>query len=474
MNEFIDRKPAVAGKFYPAKPDELQSQLDDLFSVAEIRQVSHVRAIISPHAGYVFSGKVAASTFNQIDSAADYKRVFIIASSHHESFNGASVYCEGDFIMPYGKEKVDKEFGKMLTEKYPDIFTYNHLPHRYEHSIEVQLPFLHYKLKSDYSIIPVIIGTSSASVCKKIADVLKQWFNQDNLFVISSDFSHYPEYSDAKKVDAVTKDAILTNNPEILLAALKENAANHIPNLLTSLCGWTSVLTLMYMTAFDDSIEYNSIIYRNSGDVRLYGEKDRVVGYWGIAVSEKTEKNTDFDLSESDKKELLGIARGTIEELCRHKKRKDIDVAGLSPVLKTNCGAFVTLHEYGKLRGCIGRLIGNLPLYRMVQEMAVSSAIHDYRFNPVEARELDDIVIEISVLSPLKKIDDIAEIQLGKHGILVEKGHNSGVFLPQVAKETGWDKETFLGHCARDKAGLEWDGWKTADIYIFSAIVFSE
>lgn len=474
MNEFIDRKPAVAGKFYPAKSNELQSQLTDLFSIAEARKVSHVRAIISPHAGYVFSGKVAASAFNQIDTVTGYKKVFIIASSHHESFNGASIYCDGDFLMPYGKEKVDIELGKTLTEKYPDIFTSDNSSHRFEHSIEVQLPFLHYKLKSDYSIIPIIIGTSSSSVCKKIADALKTWFQPENLFVISSDFSHYPEYSDARKVDAVTKDAILTNNPDILLAALKENAANNIPNLLTSLCGWTSVLTLMYMTALDDSIEYNSIIYRNSGDARFYGEKDKVVGYWGITVSDKFDSENDFDLSESDKKKLLGIARGTIEELCRNKKRKDFDVSGLSSVLKTNCGAFVSLHENGRLRGCIGRLIGNLPLYKMVQEMAVSSAIHDYRFNPVEAKELDDIVIEISVLSPLKKIDDIAEIQLGKHGILVEKGHNSGVFLPQVAKETGWDKETFLGHCARDKAGLEWDGWKTADIYIFSAIVFSE
>ncbi|MDD2611358.1 MAG: AmmeMemoRadiSam system protein A [Bacteroidales bacterium] len=185
------------------------------------------------------------------------------------------------------------------------------------------------------------------------------------------------------------------------------------------------------------------------------------------------EKN-DFELSVSDRITLLKLARKTLEEKIRHGKIFVPDTSNFSENLKIDCGAFVSLHVYGKLRGCIGRMTGDIPLYRMIQEMAVSSAIHDPRFNPVQPDELANVDIELSVLSPLKKISDVSEIQLGKHGILITKGHNSGVFLPQVATETNWNLDEFLGHCSHDKAGLDWFGWKTADIFIFTADVFGE
>ncbi|HEY5508557.1 MAG TPA: AmmeMemoRadiSam system protein B [Paludibacter sp.] len=468
----IDRQPAVAGKFYPADPDKLQQELTSLFAAAISKQCNQVRAIISPHAGYIYSGGVAASAFNQIDRKINYKRVFLIGSSHCISFDKAAVYCDGDFVMPYGKEKVDTAFGKMLVERFPDIFTANPAAHQEEHCLEVQLPFLHYTLKTVYSIVPIVIGTSNPEVCKRIASVLKPYLNHENLFIISSDFSHYPEYTDARKVDADTKEAILANDPNVLLTTLSVNAKKHIPHLATSLCGWTSVLTLLYMTLHNESMNYSAIEYCNSGDTKYYGDHDRVVGYWSIALSEKQTAKVDFELTEKEKETLLDIARNTLEEHCFHKKYT-LDVDNLSSTLKAKCGAFVTLHKNGKLRGCIGRLIGNLPLYKMVQEMTVSAASHDSRFLPVRQEELPEIDIEISVLSPMKKIDDMAEIELGKHGIFIEDGYHSGVFLPQVATETGWSKEEFLGHCARDKAGLDWDGWKTANLYIFTAIVFS-
>lgn len=469
----IDRQPAVAGKFYPAPPDKLQQELMGLFESAVPKQCNQVRAIISPHAGYIFSGKVAASAFNQIDGKINYKRVFLIGSSHYDNFDKAAVYCDGDFEMPYGKESVDTAFGKMLVESFPDIFTANPAVHEEEHCLEVQLPFLHYKLKTSYCIVPIVIGTSNPEVCKRIASVLKPYLNPENLFIISSDFSHYPEYSDARKVDEATKEAILANDPNVLLTTLSINAKKHIPHLATSLCGWTSVLTLLYMTSLNDSMHYSAIEYTNSSDTQYYGDHNRVVGYWGIALSEEQTEKTDFQLTENEKKTLLAIARKTLEEHCLNHNKYNPDQAELSETLNTKCGAFVTLHKNGRLRGCIGRLIGNLPLYKMVQEMTVSAASHDSRFRPVEPEELPEIDIEISVLSPLKKIEGNTEIELGKHGIYIEDGYNSGVFLPQVATETGWNKEEFLGHCARDKAGLDWDGWKTANLYIFTASVFS-
>jgi len=469
----IDRHPAVAGKFYPEDPDKLQKELTCLFATAVPKQCNQVRAILSPHAGYIYSGEVAASAYNQIDRENHYHRIFMLASSHYNSFNKAAVYCDGDFVMPYGKEVVDTAIGKMLVENFPDIFTDSPVAHQDEHSLEVQLPFLHHVLKTTYSIVPIILGTSDPTVCNRVATVLKPYLNADNLFIISSDFSHYPEYSDARNVDAATKDGILANDPEVLLKALSENAKKHIPHLSTSLCGWTSVLTLLYMTSHNDAMEYRAIEYRNSGDIKYIGDHDRVVGYWGIALTERQTEKVDFQLSDAEKKTLMIIARNTLEEHCRHHLKYKVDTADLSTTLNTNCGAFVTLHKKGQLRGCIGRMIGNLPLYQMVQEMTISAASHDHRFLPVELNELSDINLEISVLSPMKKINDIAEIELGKHGIYIEEGFHTGVFLPQVATETGWSKEEFLGHCARDKACLDWDGWKRANLYIFTATVFS-
>ena len=216
--------------------------------------------------------------------------------------------------------------------------------------------------------------------------------------------------------------------------------------------------------------------YRNSGDERTYGDRSQVVGYWGIVVVKNgaSKKVDEFVLTEKDKKTLLAEARHSIENLFRSDPNTKIDLSGCSDAIYAHCGAFVTLNLDGNLRGCIGMIESDDPLIHTIRKMAVAAAKHDYRFPPVTEAELRRIEIEISVLSPLKKISDISEIELGKHGIYIRKGWSSGVFLPQVADETGWSLEEFLGHCARDKAGIGWDGWKQADIYIFTATVFSE
>ncbi|MFA5848477.1 MAG: AmmeMemoRadiSam system protein A [Bacteroidales bacterium] len=180
-----------------------------------------------------------------------------------------------------------------------------------------------------------------------------------------------------------------------------------------------------------------------------------------------------FLLSETDKQILLNIARESIHSAVLGGKKFKVTPDEYSDMLKATYGAFVTLHNKGKLRGCLGRMTGDLPLYKMIQEMAISASLYDYRFTPVGPDELSKIDIEISVLSPMTRIDDISEIELGKHGIYIQKGVDSGVFLPQVATETGWNREDFLGHCSRDKAGLGWTGWKSADVYIFTATIFT-
>lgn len=473
-SDLVDRQPAVAGSFYPANPTDLSAMLKQLFAKAEpSRDIKNVIAVISPHAGYVFSGEVAASAMNQIDPARAYDNIFIIGSSHHIAFEGASIYTQGNFITPLGSVKVNSKLAKELINKF-SVFSNRTDAHDREHSLEVQLPFLQYRLQKEFSIVPIVLGTQSPETCKQIAEALQPYLNTKNLFVISTDFSHYPPYADAVNVDKATTDAILTNSSQNLLQSLIDVEQKKIPNCATSLCGWTSVLTLLYMTENNPDVQFTHVQYKNSGD-SPYGDRKQVVGYNALAISlNKNNARSEFKLNDTDKKELLRIARTTIQQLIQNHKPFEYKDTDASAALKTPCGAFVTLKKHGDLRGCIGRFDARDPLYKVVETMAVASSTQDNRFSPVQADEIPQLEIEISVLTPMRRVKSIDEIELGKHGIYIKKGFRSGTFLPQVATETGWTKEEFLGHCAQDKAGIGWNGWKDAEIYIYEALVFGE
>jgi AmmeMemoRadiSam system protein B/AmmeMemoRadiSam system protein A len=482
QNKQINRQPAVAGQFYPSDSSELKTELGKYFaSAVQSKNLNNVLAVICPHAGYVFSGEVAASSYNQIDPYKEYENIFIIGISHHVGFEGASVYSIGDYVTPLGKVKVNTELTEELI-KNNKVFSSRTDAHKYEHSVEVQVPFLQYKLKKDFKIIPIVLGSNSAETNKKIAKALQPYFNLKNLFVISTDFSHYPKYKDAVEVDKSTAEAVLSNSSEKLIQAINANENKGISSLATCMCGEAAVLTLLYMTENNPDIAIDLIQYKNSGDTQ-YGDKNQVVGYNSIVFSLKESKSkseikneskTDFSLDEKDKIELLKIARSTVKQYVSNRQLPEIDEKNLSDNVKTKCGAFVTLKEDGELRGCIGRFDATEPLYKVVQNMAVASSTEDYRFSPVEPKEVDKLEIEISVLTPMRKINSVDEIEVGKHGIYIKKGMYGGTFLPQVATETGWTREEFLGHCAQDKAGIGWNGWKDADIYVYEALVFSE
>lgn len=470
-----DREPVVAGSFYPDNPVALKAQLESLFAQAlGVKTHDQVLAIIAPHAGYVFSGKVAASAFNQINSEKEYENIFIIASSHRVLFNGASIYNLGDYVTPLGKVKVNRELANKLIDEN-EVFIFNFEAHSAEHSIEVQLPFLQYKMGKDFQIIPIVTGTQTLGEIMEIAKALKPYFNEKNLFIISSDFSHYPNYHDAISVDKITGDAVLANSVSKVIDAINKNASTKVENLVTSLCGWPAVLTLLHITQEEKSIQVIPVDYQNSGDVS--GDKNRVVGYHAIAfVKKKNQDMTDnqFKLTKQEKAQLLELARNTINHYLSTGKYLKVNESKLSKAMKSDCGSFVTLHKNGALRGCIGRFVADEPLYAIVQKMAIAAATEDQRFPVVEKLEMDEIELEISVLTPLQKIESIDEIEMGRHGIYIKKGFASGTFLPQVAIETGWTKEEFLGYCSRNKAGLGWDGWKEAEIYIYEALVFGE
>jgi AmmeMemoRadiSam system protein A/AmmeMemoRadiSam system protein B len=385
-------------------------------------------------------------------------------------FDGASIYTSGDYITPLGHIKMD-DLGIYLVKQYP-VFTDDPAPHLNEHTIEVQLPFLQFILQRNFSIVPIVLGTSSPITCKEIARTLKPYFNSQNLFVISTDLCHYPPYEQARKIDSITTGAVLSNNPESFLTTLNEVESNKdIPNLLTAMCGWTSVLTLLDITSTINDLSINMVDYQNSGDIER-GDKSRVVGY--VALSIEKNNKASFYLTIGDQKNLLNIARESITGYLAKSIKPKLHQTSFSTNLKQSAGAFVTLTKQGKLRGCIGSMSTEKPLFKTVREVAISAAVNDSRFEPVSFKDLKDLKIEISVLTPMRKISSINEIIIGKHGIFIKKGMKKGTFLPHVPVEHNWTLDEFLGYCSRDKADLDWDGWKDAEIFVYEAIVFSE
>lgn len=469
----VNRKPAFAGSFYPGQKASLKAQLQALFAEAEAQSIEgKVQTLIVPHAGYEYSGRVAASGYLTISPETHYDNIFIIASSHREQFKGVSVYSVGNYLTPLGEAKVNRELAQTLIEANSS-FQYLPEAHDREHSIEVQIPYLQYHFADLAPIVPVVMGSSSLSAARDLAAALLPWFTPNNLFIISSDFSHYPTYEDAKKIDKISGDAILSKDPEEFYNALRANSQQSVSNLSTPSCGWSSIMTMMYMAQREEDLELSPVLYQNSGDSKI-GDKERVVGYWAIAGAVKESGPEDYSLNDQEKETLLEISRSTLETFITKGELPPLDPGSLSTTLKEPAGAFVSLFMGGRLRGCIGSFAPTNPLYAVVEEMTLAAAIRDTRFVPVEEPELEYIDIEISVLSPLKLISSVDEIELGKHGIYMIKDGQSGTFLPQVADDTGWSLEEFLGHCAKDKAGIGWEGWKEAELYTYEAIIFSE
>jgi len=470
-----DRQPAVAGSFYPAQEALLRVSLKEYFrNAGQPVSENPIRAVIVPHAGYVYSGTVAASAFSRLDPETEYRNVFLIGASHTAMYHGAAVYTSGHFITPLGKVPVNTSLAAELVKNCREMHD-QASPHVQEHSLEVELPFLQYRLKHDFQIVPVLIGTRNLSSLRAMARCLQPYFTPENLFVISTDFSHYPSSDDAVKVDRSTAEGVVSNDPEQFLQVVRKNEASGIKGLVTAMCGWPAVYCLLNLTQDDPGLEYSLIRYANSGQVP-HGDKSRAVGYWAIELIEKEHNtgNTSMNLTELDKKHLLEIARRTLERYLDDETLVAFNPDKLSPNLNQEGGAFVTLTKSGALRGCIGRFAGSDPLYITVQKMAIAAATQDSRFKPVTREELDELEIEISVLSSLQPIQSKDEIVMGKHGIYMRKGFSTGTFLPQVGKKYGWTVDEFLGRCARDKAGIGYYEWKDAELFVFEATVFSE
>ena len=471
-NGNVAKKPMIrpatqSNRFYTGDARDLGEEVDSFLSLhAKDKQYEHVAALIVPHAGYYFSGNVAAAAYQSIPDDVHYKRIFLLGPSHHEWLDGASVNTEFDYYnTPLGNVKVDVDTAQKLIET-DSVFSYQPKAHDREHCLEVQLPFLQRRFDDVPPIVPIIISTNDFRKLQRIAEILKPYLTEDNLFVVSSDFSHYPSYEDACQVDALTGKAVESGDVERFIAQLEENSRSGMRNLATSACGELAIATLMLMMQ-DGGYEVKHLLYQNSGDIENH-DHSRVVGYHAFAILRRATQ--EFVLSDDEKRILKDIALTSISDSLAGKPIAESTT--LTATLKRKCGAFVSLHKQGRLRGCIGHFGEDVPLHEIVAEMARAAAFEDPRFIPVTKDELDDIDIEISVLTTMRRIQSLDEFQLHRHGIYIRKGYRSGTFLPQVADEVNWTKEEFVGHCAQDKAGIGWDGWKEAELYVYEAIVF--
>lgn len=443
------KDPAVAGAFYPADKVELGRTVDAYLSRADAQPVSgRLIALVSPHAGYQFSGQIAAYAYSHI-AERDIETIILIGPSHHAAFSGAAVYAEGSMATPLGKVRINEKLARSLLNEKSGVTFYRDAFAK-EHSLEVQLPFLQQSVKK-FRIVPILIGSptneSLAHLSRRLTNILRK--DDKTIIIASTDLSHYHDYG-----TAVGKD-------KLIIDAMSRMAIEDAERLLRTgegeMCGGYPVLLTMMVARNLGAT--NGVLYRyaNSGDVT--GDKGRVVGYAALGLYQSP-------LTDDERKELLSLAKRTITQYVKQKKTTEFRTDDSR--LLANGAAFVTINRNGGLRGCIGNIQPVMPLYQSVVQNAISAASQDHRFTPMIAEELADMEVEVTVLSPLEPLLDIKDIRIGTHGLFLVNGGNSGILLPQVAAQYGWNVNTFLEQVSV-KAGLPKDAWKDSQLYFFSA-----
>jgi len=471
-------RPAVAaGQFYPIEPGALTDQIQRYLKQAPGQKFAgQVKAIMVPHAGYDYCGPVAAYAFKQLEGRKINTAV-VISNSHKAYFDGAGIDSSDVWQTPLGQVPVDKELAEKLVQADSSI-KYDSAVHASDHPLEVEVPFLQTVLAGDFKIVPIMFGNKSDDTYKKLAKALKDNLGPDDVVIISTDMSHYPAYETANKIDKETLEKIKINAAEELADYVQKVENSDYTNEQTVLCGIDAVKTVVELAQLAGWDKIEILKYANSGDVPLIGDKSQVVGYGAVAFAQSQNEDTEVsssvgELNDDEQKILLKIAKDTVESFVTSGKIPEFNV--INERLLQKQGAFVTLNKDGQLRGCIGQIVPSVdPLWQVVREMAVAACSEDGRFNPVDKSELSKIEYEVSVLSTPEPIDDWRKIELGKHGVIIKQDGRSGVFLPQVATDTGWTLEEFLSELCWQKAGLAPTCYKdkNTQILVFTAQVF--
>ncbi len=439
----IIRPAAVAGMFYPDDPAELRHTVNALLANAAAGSPSRPpKALIVPHAGYVYSGAVAASAYAQLGALRGrIRRVVLLGPAHRVWVRGLALPEADRFATPLGEVQLDREAMQRLNE-LPQV-TRSAAAHQMEHSLEVQLPFLQQVL-GDFQLLPLAVGEATAD---EVAVVLEQvWDGDETLIVISSDLSHFLPDAEAREADGRTVEAILALDPHLS----HEQA-----------CGATPVNGLL-LAARRHGLHPMALDVRNSSDTA--GDPDRVVGYAAFAFQAEAGPNrsrkVEAEQAEAEKgASLLQLARAEIAK----RFWEVMPAPPAKPWMAEPGASFVTLTRQGELRGCIGSLEAHRPLGLDVRENALAAAFRDPRFMPLSRTEFDEIRVEVSVLSSHEPLvvasekDALDALRPGIDGVVFKYGNSRSTFLPQVWEQLPEPAE-FMAHLKR-KAGLPMDFW---------------
>lgn len=469
------REPVVAGRFYPGTKEELSEKINHYLDKAVVESLpGKPVAIISPHAGYQYSGAVAAYGYKAL-KGYEYKRVIVIAPSHYSRYRGASILDVDYYETPLGLVRLNTGICNNLINNPPLIGT-SKPAHAREHSIETQLPFLQQVL-GDFELIPILIGKLSNKEFNFVAEKLKPFIDEHTLIVVSSDFTHYGygyDYTPFKKDVEANIRKLDYGAFERILALDFDGFIRYKKATGITVCGFMPVALLMKL--LPDDAQGRILRYDTSGSI--LGDFNSSVSYASIVFT-KGVKGVGYnsDLNNDERLTLLKVARDTLESFVKERKMPDLNSGKylLSRTLNEKRGVFVTLNKNGNLRGCIGHIEPREELISAVMDNAINSSMNDTRFMPVKEDELAEIEIDISVLSPIKKINRADEFIPGEQGIIIRLGGMGAVFLPQVATEQGWDREETLCHLC-NKAGLPAYAWKdeNMEFFVFTAEVFHE
>jgi AmmeMemoRadiSam system protein B/AmmeMemoRadiSam system protein A len=492
------QEPCVSGAFYPAEPDKLASMVETYIQNARIPAIKgRVIGAVAPHAGIVYSGRTAGYTYRLVQELKP-KKVIVIGIYHGLQGReklvapppAIATVLKDYYRTPLGDVPIDRETLRALMQADPRIQDRPDVLGS-EHSLEVQLPFLQ-KALGTFQLTPILMADQRPESARTLASAIRKALPKGDYFVIaSSDMTHYLPADTVKAMDEKAFELMKALDGAALYKAVTGRKAE--------LCGVGPVMTLMELLRLSGGGEAVVLDHSDSGDST--GDKSAVVGYGAVAFAaspakapaapgasppkaapekqstEKASSEETMKLTREQEKALLTLARNTVNAVVRDKKKPEelsLDAMMMDDTLKQNGAAFVTIKKKGQLRGCIGQLVARQPLAACIRDMATAAATEDPRFPPVSPAELKDLEFEISVLTPMEKVTDISTIEVGKHGLVIRKHWNSGLLLPQVATEYGWNREEFLAQTCR-KAGLAPDDWKKdAEIYKFQALVFSE
>ena len=467
------RPSALAGTWYPADPAALAETVDELLAGAGTTPSAGIlRALVVPHAGYSYSGATAASAFTLV-RGAHYRRVVLLAPSHRGAFDGLSIADVDAYETPLGSVPLDTEAVADL--RTSPLVQSDPAAHRQEHAIEIELPFLQRALAPGWRLVPILVGRLDGDDARRAADLIRPLAGDDTLVVVSSDFTHYgPRFGYVPFPADHHLPARIEDLDDGAIAHIEAHDAAGLRDYRTetgiTVCGYHPLLVLLDL--LPPRAQVHRIAYATSGE--LTGDWNNSVSYAALAVTAPEPLAAAGTAADDNEPagQLDGDVMALLHRLARLGIRRAVlgrdqvpddeilaAVDGLPADLGQPAGAFVTLWKNGQLRGCVGHVPNDMPVYAAVLQSGVNAARNDPRFHPVRAEELDQLDVEVSVLTPPRPIQSLDELHLGEHGITLRKDGHYALYLPEVAPSMGWDRDTTLSQLAI-KAGLPADAWR--------------